>query len=172
MLLNTSLRIGSRSLLTILAACRTVSPSGIKAENIRRFDPFAIPTGALMCRPVSADPGDSAAFEFNFIDGGDPTARITLAAFDSIGRPRFMMIHTLEITPLGERRAYMYAVQFNPKSLGSRVLVPDMPNRRDSVGGRADSSVVRPPKEEELTTGDIAHTGELVRWLWNARCKG
>lgn len=162
----------SKLLRATLVACVALFARVLGAQGNGEFDPLGVPGATLICRPIPVEPADSAAFEFEFIDGSDLGAqRITLLAFDSVGTPLFMMLYAPTKISSSRQRKYFFEVQFYPDRKGVRLVSGDETTSRDSTGS-ADSVKHNNPKEETLTTAEIAHAKVLAEWFWTHRCKG
>ena len=148
-----------------LAACPAVGVAQTSAE----FDPLVLPGTVLLCRSLPTSPADSAAFAFEYVDGGGAgVQRTSFAAFDSVGQPLYMMV-----SAKGQHMGFMHnvVVRFSPKGAGERVVLHSQrPPQTPPVGG-PDSIDRSKPVEESLTDVEIARAKALAKWFWVHRCK-
>jgi hypothetical protein len=133
---------------------------------------FSIPKGTLVCRPVPAAATDSAAFIFQFFDGiVSARQRLSVVAFDSAGRPVYMLVSAPARTSTGESRTDALAVRFVPKTMGGRVPVSPKATVQVPMNG-GDSATHGNIVEEPLTQAELAQARMLAEWFWSHRCKG
>jgi hypothetical protein len=171
MFLFESVRGGRATALLLAFGIAGCIHAPARAQLPGAFDPLKIPTALYLCRPVPADPADSAAFEFEFIDRTDSsTERITLSAYDSTGRPFFMLIHAPEKIASGYR-VYVYAVRFQPVGSGNRVVTTQQTIAGDSSSGMTSGNATGSSGEENLSESAVAQAREFSTWLWAHRCK-
>ena len=152
-----------RWLVTLLAlACQTTQPTPSVAGTAATESgngPFAIPTGKLLCDsyalPRSAPAG---LLGYQFEDGRlTVNERVMQAAYDSTGRPVFLVVLAPERTAAGTSATHALSVSFpdNAPSTGFRVLHPEQ--RNDTT-------------TEALSAPLVAQARSLAVWLWNHRC--
>lgn len=136
------------------------------------FDPLGLPGSTLVCHSLAVDPADSAAFEFEYVEGsGAATRRISLATFDSAGAPLYLAIHAPWTNPSGENQIHTIIVQFFPEVTGGRLIVSDGATTQTSPPVNADRAISFKSKEETLTDADLARAKVLANWFWSHRCK-
>jgi hypothetical protein len=135
------------------------APSNTVAPAAEESSPFAIPHSTLLCRrkelPRSAPAG---LIGYQFEDGRLMLDdRLIGPAFDSTGRPIFLIMTATEKLANGERALHVLSVFFpdNEPYSGFRVLHPE---------NRQDASI------EPLTPSMVAQAHDLAVWLWSHRC--
>src|SRR4051812_1296802 len=145
-----------------MALCLALLSGQSGAQVSAEFDPLMLPGTVLMCRSVPVTPADSAVFVFQYLDpAGLKDHRRTSVAFDSAGRPLYMIIVAPETEVNGDPVINTVIARFSPKALGDRVIVR---NRRASP---TDSVVPHPTSsKQELTEGDISRAKTLANWFW------
>jgi hypothetical protein len=157
---------------TVLIAFLTCCVPALNAQTPTASDQLSIPNGTQMCRSVPAEPADSAAYLFQFIDARDSSHdRISMIAFDSAGAPLYMLLSVPGTNPQHERRLYMFAVQFFPTSQGGRSIVPENAAARLPTTAKGDTVGRVTPIEETLTAAEVARAKILAEWFWAHRCQ-
>lgn len=143
------------------------------AQSKIEFDPLGLPGSVLLCRSMPVTPRDSAAFVFQYLDGsGSEATRNSFAAFDSVGKPLYMMLSAEGAGSRGELQRKMVVVRFfAQKSTGGILVIPDplSPEGRPVVPG---DSTARPKvPQQPLTDEDVVHAKALAEWYWTHRCR-
>lgn len=131
---------------------------------------FFVPQATILCRQIVVTPSDSADVMFDFTDGRDSLGqRSALAAFDSAGRPLYMILFLDSTNRTG--RPEIFAVRFYPVEKGGRIPTP-------KSGGIQPSNVPRRDSLEnkgaggDMTRSEIQEARRLAEWYWAHRCKG
>lgn len=154
---------------TVVLACLSASTEIASAQSVA-FDPLAVPSAVIFCRAVPVARADSAAFQFEFVDGGDSArSRRSFVAFDSAGRALYMWVVAPRKKTSGELQTYALSLRFHPRSEGGRLILPDR-NSLAPIAGDVDSVRHAQPTEERLTDTDLAHAKDLAQWFWLRRC--
>lgn len=132
---------------------------------------FPVPHGsAILCRHIVATPSDSAAFIYDFTDGKDSLGqRNALAAFDSTGRPLYMLAFIRDTG--NSNREDAFAIRFYPFHGGSRVAMPN-PGGTPPVSAPIREPAKTQSGETEMTPDQIEEARRLSIWYWAHRCKG
>jgi hypothetical protein len=141
------------------SAATSRAPSSTVARAAEESSTFAIPRGTLLCRrkelPRSAPAG---LIGYQFEDGRLMVDdRLIGPAYDSTGRPIFLIMTATEKAANGDRALHVLSVFFpdNEPYSGFRVLHPE---------NRQDNSI------EPLTPSMVAQAHDLAVWLWSHRC--
>src|SRR5258705_2964836 len=155
----------------VLAAFLTCCVPALNAQELTASDQLSIPNGTQMCRSVPAEPADSAAYLFQFIEARDSSHdRISMIAFDSAGGPLYMLRSVPGTNLQHERRLYMFAVQSFPTGQDGRCIIPENAARLPTTA-KGDTVGRVAPIEETLTAAEVARAKTLAEYFWAHRCQ-
>lgn len=144
------------------------------AQTKSGSDPLSLPGAVIMCRAMPVTPADSASFVYQFMDPrGGFDQRMSIAAFDSAGKPLYMVISDPGSDSTTERLMDKLAVRFSPFTAGERVIL-SVP--RESLALEGDSSSTSGKKPDPdirkivFTDLELARARTLAEWFWTRRC--
>ncbi len=131
---------------------------------------FSLPRGTLLCKQTAVTPSDSADVILDFTEWPDSGGeRNALAAFDSTGRPLYMLVFIRQASTKNWSDAF--AVGFHPFSSGGRIPMPAGDERVPFSVRPADSADAKTSAQQELTKSEIDEARVLAQWYWAHRCK-
>lgn len=133
------------------------------ASGAKPFNPFAVPTGLLLCHLLPRNPAWPQGFiVFEFEDGTLMiNDRLIDAAYDSVGTPRLLVVSATE--KLGGQPPIMH---------GFSVSFPDDKPATGFhiVNSSAGGGTLEPPRDV-LPPAMIADSRNLLLYLWSHRCE-
>jgi hypothetical protein len=141
------------------------SDSVVKASvsSVRPFNPFGLPTSALLCHSLLRKPTWPQGFViFEFEDGTlMVNDRLIDAAYDSLGTPRLLVITATEKVDGQPPIMHGFSTSFPDGKPATGFHLVNLPS-----GGGAPE----PPREALLPTM-IAESRTLSAYLWSHRCE-
>lgn len=164
-------------------ASALVATTGRLNAQARKFDPLVLPNGGPMaCRSFPVTPADSAAIVLDIADDGPgQRGRESVAAYDSLGTPLYILVTASEGTPAALTRMHIVAMRFMPVSSGARITVAsDGTIVADTTAGARDaepgsvplprSGGGLPPGAKLLADSETVQVRRLAGWFWDHRC--
>ena len=130
---------------------------------------FFLPHGTILCKQTPVTPSDSADIILDFTEWPDSGGvRNALAAFDSTGRPLYMLVFMRQASTKNWSDAF--AVRFHPFSAGGRIPMPAGDDKAPFNVRPADSADAKTSAQQDLTKSEIDEARILAQWYWAHRC--
>ena len=116
---------------------------------------FIHPRSPIVCKQVRVTPSDSADVILDFTDGPDSAGqRNALAAFDSTGRPLYMLVFVRQADSTEWPKAF--AVRFHPTPSGTHISMSKLGEKVRAKLSPVDPARPQAADDEEMTTSEIA----------------
>ena len=147
----------------------------IDAQERRALEPLAIPDGApIRCRvytDIPKDPSGSAGRGFEFAIGRPlEDERVIVAAFDSVGRPRFLTEMVTHWSESGELAIHSVAARFADDSVVAGFHQRSRRDGRTAPQPPHDAAAVAGAPMPALSADERRQAVTLAAWLWARRC--
>lgn len=151
-----------------------VAGSGGEAQTAASYDPFAVPSGQLLCRIRPIEAGDASPGvrqAYSFIEGDNPLRqRVMDVGYTAEGRPVFLTIVANAPELGGSLVTHGVTAAF-----GREMFAVGLWMRGDAIADSAgvsttDSTASMPRGWHHLTEPEAARALSLSIWLWGRRC--